>query len=349
MNVPANGANRLGTFNDSLTGISGLMDQELTALNQGLLSNAMMLEIISGLGAEILGFGRVIAPSYRGRRVDDATEMRRGSLSTDESRGEPKRFISQFPLESKPLSVDNTNATTIEQPYPQASYAVASLPFVVSNFYEDSMPVLDPAVIPGTTFKEDASPRSIPLENAIAPQPDVALSFLPSLLELSSPSLEVLPQSFAPTADRHRIISTDDRPAGMAPQGAEPLDNAIKAANNTSSRAVVISATSRTPSDDRSAERQTERHRARPREFPTNIATPRTSLGDVAMHNTTRQTKRIETDTLEPRRGMILLDGAQLGRWMLDHLAIRAARPGSGATSIDPRISATFPGPPSDA
>ncbi|MEJ0016750.1 MAG: hypothetical protein WDN25_09300 [Acetobacteraceae bacterium] len=48
----------------------------------------------------------------------------------------------------------------------------------------------------------------------------------------------------------------------------------------------------------------------------------------------------------EPRQGTLVLDGAQLGRWMLDHLARHAARPGAGVTGIDPRINATYPGAP---
>jgi len=48
----------------------------------------------------------------------------------------------------------------------------------------------------------------------------------------------------------------------------------------------------------------------------------------------------------EPQEGIIILDGARLGRWIVDHLVRQAARPSSGITGIDPRISATFPGAP---
>lgn len=51
----------------------------------------------------------------------------------------------------------------------------------------------------------------------------------------------------------------------------------------------------------------------------------------------------------ETRQGMLVVDGAQLGRWMIDHLERRASRPGVGTTGIDPRISATFPGAPTGA
>jgi hypothetical protein len=51
----------------------------------------------------------------------------------------------------------------------------------------------------------------------------------------------------------------------------------------------------------------------------------------------------------EPRQGVLVLDSAQLGRWMIDHLERHASRPGSMTTGIDPRISATYPGAPTGA
>jgi hypothetical protein len=49
------------------------------------------------------------------------------------------------------------------------------------------------------------------------------------------------------------------------------------------------------------------------------------------------------------RQGMLILDGAQLGRWVIDHLETTASRPGSGTSGIDPRMTATYPGAPSGA
>jgi hypothetical protein len=48
----------------------------------------------------------------------------------------------------------------------------------------------------------------------------------------------------------------------------------------------------------------------------------------------------------EPRQGMIILDGAQLGQWVIDHLERYASRPGAITTGIDPRMSAAYPGAP---
>jgi hypothetical protein len=51
----------------------------------------------------------------------------------------------------------------------------------------------------------------------------------------------------------------------------------------------------------------------------------------------------------EPRQGVIILDGAQLGRWVVDRIARQASRPVAGTTGIDPRINPTFPGAPTSA
>jgi hypothetical protein len=48
----------------------------------------------------------------------------------------------------------------------------------------------------------------------------------------------------------------------------------------------------------------------------------------------------------EPRQGVLVLDGAQLGRWVIDHLENSASRPGAMTTGIDPRMNATYPGAP---
>jgi hypothetical protein len=45
----------------------------------------------------------------------------------------------------------------------------------------------------------------------------------------------------------------------------------------------------------------------------------------------------------------LILDGAQLGRWIMNRLARQASRPAAGTTGIDPRISPIFPGAPAGA
>ncbi len=71
--------------------------------------------------------------------------------------------------------------------------------------------------------------------------------------------------------------------------------------------------------------------------YPTQNATT-AALAD----NRSRST---QTDQ-EPRQGMIVFDGAELGRWVISYLESQALRPGTMTTGIDPRMTATFPGAP---
>jgi hypothetical protein len=52
---------------------------------------------------------------------------------------------------------------------------------------------------------------------------------------------------------------------------------------------------------------------------------------------------------VEPRQGLLILDGAQLGRWIADRIGRQVSRPVAGTTGIDPRVSPTFPGAPASA
>jgi len=63
------------------------------------------------------------------------------------------------------------------------------------------------------------------------------------------------------------------------------------------------------------------------------------------MSSAGNQSQSAESDQ-EPQRGTIVLDGAELGRWVIGYLETQALRPGRMTTGIDPRMNATFPGAP---
>ena len=73
------------------------------------------------------------------------------------------------------------------------------------------------------------------------------------------------------------------------------------------------------------------------------------TMDEVASRDASRPSSKsrqsMET-AIEPSRGTIILDGALLGRWVMDRLARQASRPVAGTTGIDPRINATFAGAP---
>jgi hypothetical protein len=84
--------------------------------------------------------------------------------------------------------------------------------------------------------------------------------------------------------------------------------------------------------------------------FAPSVAPPMLeTMDEVASRDASRPSSKcrqsMET-AIEPSRGTIVLDGALLGRWVMDRLARQASRPVAGTTGIDPRINATFPGAP---
>jgi hypothetical protein len=91
-------------------------------------------------------------------------------------------------------------------------------------------------------------------------------------------------------------------------------------------------------------------------DWPTSRNSIDTSPPLVANRNSPRQMTRTtpppggqpeSTQTAgTEQQGTVALDGAQLGRWVIDHLERQASRPGTMTTGVDPRMTATFPGAP---
>jgi hypothetical protein len=78
---------------------------------------------------------------------------------------------------------------------------------------------------------------------------------------------------------------------------------------------------------------------------------PGTAMTPHAATDPTVQSEGGQSALAEPQRaesgsrqGMMILDGAQLGRWMIDHLERHASRPGATTTGFDPRMNAAYPG-----
>ena len=86
---------------------------------------------------------------------------------------------------------------------------------------------------------------------------------------------------------------------------------------------------------------------------PTNAVTPAGALPAYLAANpgvqgdalpAAREPANHQDPQSEPRQGTVYLDGACMGRWVVDRLAKYASRPSAGTTGIDPRITATYPG-----
>jgi hypothetical protein len=82
---------------------------------------------------------------------------------------------------------------------------------------------------------------------------------------------------------------------------------------------------------------------------PIGVPQSEAALDQVMPNNVQRASSRSRQppeSAAEPREGLMILDGAQLGRWIIDRIARQASRPVAGTTGIDPRISPIFPGAP---
>lgn len=173
-----------------------------------------------------------------------------------------------------------------------------------------------------------------PLPMAVAPiVPDAAATRVTSLPgtslavpEIGRASSDVQPT--VPMPDALMSISVAPRSArdvasAPAPVGRQLSSAAPAAATNSSGRATTaVPLTTSSPDD----------------------------VTDSAQNRAISSPSSSEQPPLGPisgaRQGTIVVDGASLGRWILDHLAREASRPAGGTTAFDPRISPTYPGAP---
>ena len=187
------------------------------------------------------------------------------------------------------------------------------------------MPSADPAVA--------ILPTAAPLPSAVAPiAADATVSA--SLLLTSDVSAPESNDQVAPFRDAWPMANEQ---VGLnyiatAPQPAEHVVEARK----TQNRSV--------------AQPQPSGFAPRPSRF-SSVAPQAVQMGDDGIHEAQSAGNAVHWHsedppgpTVGPRQGTIVLDGFSLGRWMLDHFAREASRPGAGTTSFDPRITASYPG-----
>ena len=74
-------------------------------------------------------------------------------------------------------------------------------------------------------------------------------------------------------------------------------------------------------------------------------AAPVTWRGDRPMERTAAAPRQMREQAREaPMSGTIMIDGAELGRWIVDHLTQAASRPPAGGTAFDPRMTPVWAG-----
>ncbi len=188
------------------------------------------------------------------------------------------------------------------------------------------------SLVPGAVAAP-AAPASVEPPTSVAAS-DLAPS--PS----SAPDNDVLIRSLLPQAIA--------QPVPIAPTTA--TDNIGAPQENSLLRRIVIGAVAPGLTSQSTLQTFATQNVAPPDRVVSNTAEPLSVTPDMAAQPDVPQSRTAPAESpqaeSEPRQGTIILDGAQLGQWVIDHLEKYASRPGAMTTGIDPRMSAIYPGAP---
>jgi hypothetical protein len=226
----------------------------------------------------------------------------------------------------------------------------------------------EPAFAPGSTAMQASASSSSSLSSdsatsLIAPSiaPSISPSFSPSFSPTFLPSLSrsigpaILPSTSPSIWPAAPFTAESSLQIPDQPQSAAAHMTGIRGGDVASQprvQQIVMGAMARGPSSGLSTNMPAAPV-AVPMEgvgvVPGTAAPPLVAEDAVAKSATSQSASAFsepQQARLEPRQGMLLLDGAQLGRWVIDHLESSASRPGAMTTGIDPRMNATYPGAP---
>jgi hypothetical protein len=356
--------------------VIAMLESELSTLDRAVAASAPMLQMITRLGAGLNAFNANAAPIavVSGiRRPPDVTVEQLSQAMPDLTaerlnQAMPKQAL--IPATSRSGHYDRSRSTgRLDQAMPLASPtkppADLALPPTqqmsrrdpVTTPHEDQTATGPTATQPLGSAIAPATSRSIePTSNGSTlaeqpsgvPTPLVAVSIAPSVPEfVQLLQLEVggLPPSKAP------IVSPS---TGTASSSPAPMTDGVAEPPATRTQRIVIGAMA--PNDAPQADADIP---AASVAGPSDTVRTHTKLGTAVTPQTSADpTEQPEGAPLAsaaaepplaesgPRQGTLILDGAQLGRWMMDHLERHASRPGAMATGFDPRMNAAYPGAP---
>jgi hypothetical protein len=188
------------------------------------------------------------------------------------------------------------------------------------------------SLVPGAVVAP-ATPASV------EPPPSVATSDLaPS--QSSAPDNDALIRSLLPQAIA--------QPVPIAP--ATATDNIRKPRESSLLQRIVIGAVAPVPTSQSTFQTFATQPVTPPDRVVSNTTESLSVTPDMAAQPEVPQSRAAPAESpqagSEPRQGTIILDGAQLGQWVIDHLERYASRPGAMTTGIDPRMSPVYPGAP---
>jgi hypothetical protein len=341
-----------------------IVESELMTLGRTVAASAPMLQTITRLGAGLNAFNANAAPIAMpsGTRylpdvpieqlspvMPEQTLAPAASRSDGYDRSKPTATLDRaapLPSQSKPRTegslpppqqVSRREAVTTPQQGPPLTRPVAAQPTgsaMAPTMLSSASPLPSrprSAAVP----VEPPSSSLTPVEPSSGyPTPVVALSIAPGIPEVVQSRQ---PEVGAPPPARASIVAMTDGVGAAAP--TEPR-----------MQQVVIGAIA--PNDaPQAATDMPAAQGAGPPDTPsahTILGTPMTprTTTDPTVQPEGAQSALAEPPRAESgsRQGMIILDGAHLGRWMMDHLERHASRPGAMTTGFDPRMSAAYPG-----
>ena len=351
-----------------------IVESELTTLDRTVAASAPMLQTITRLGAGLNAFNANAAPIAMpsGTRhlpdvpieqlspaMPEQTLAPAASRSDGYDRSKPTATLDR----ATPLPSQTKPRTEGSLPLPQQ----VSRPEAVTTPHEGP-PLTRPtaaqptgsAIAPATS--SPASPLPSRPRSAAAPV-EPPSSSLTSVEPLSGYRTPVAPSSGYPTpvvavpiAPVIPEVVQSRRPEVGAPPSAKApimaMTDGVGVAAPTESRMQRIVIGAMAPNDAPQAATDMP---AAQGAGPPDTVSAHTKLGTPMTPRTTTdptvQPEGAQSALAEPpraesgsRQGMIILDGAQLGRWMIDHLERHASRPGAMTTGFDPRMNAAYPG-----
>lgn len=196
--------------------------------------------------------------------------------------------------------------------------------------------------------------RRPPVRRAATPPPastTEASSSVPSLSKQVEPAQEtaIAPSRRPYSAARRPIASATSRKlAGQQSWGEMSSGDNLGEAGQT--RAVAEYDASTPGTEWTAPSRPAARSAAIPSEGALardEVDKPMAQTADQELDAEDRQST--ESDAQESMQGRVMLDAAQITRWVIEQLEHRASRPGAMITGIDPRMTPTYPGAPTGA
>ena len=309
-------------------GVIALIEQELSTLSRVVIAGTTMLETIIRLGESLHTVGVNIAPVATFEPNRSSHDHRPQTLGPAEAAGSHGKARTEWAEMTPHRSLStHPDGLTTSPGYVSGRIIAPGIPVLpterrkpgVASIAEPIRPTSPPSIMSGS---EPGVPNQVPF----APE-DSRPADLPSTNQAAPPLAVAQP-------DSHHEVANSRPPefrvqqillATMAPDARPPDQLPPPGPTSTATRFLPGASTRRYDSPDPVV----------------------TSLDPVGpgVDRLPAQVQEGDAGTnAAARQGTIVLDGAQLGRWMLDHLAMRASRPGAGTTGIDPRINALYPG-----